>query len=1226
MHIKKLEIAGFKSFVDRTVIHFDHDVVGIVGPNGCGKSNIVDAFRWCMGEQSAKHLRGKSMDDVIFNGSESRAAHGLAEVTMTFENSDPEYRKELPIEYRDYEEIAITRRLFRDGTSEYLINRAQVRLRDITELFLGTGVGTKAYSIVEQGRIGQIVSARASDRRVFIEEAAGITKYKQRKKQAERKMDQTRQNLLRVTDIVAEIERTRSSLKRQAAKAERFVRYREELEDLFLHDASHRLLEFTVVERVERTALTVASESSVDQRTTLESEDSSLRAARDEAAKIEEKAETASTEAFDADNRVSTLQSEFERARDRLSHLKERERTGKQEEEEIALRLESLLKEAKELDDRITELHADETARGEDTAREDALLASLRKEEGDAGRSVGDLRGNLASTTTAVAKVGAQLDAVIQRLTEARTRKDSLASDRQDVESEVQATEAKISALKRTVEELAEGKRLSDVEFEELKAELSTLRPKVTETEKEVDTAKNELGFKRNRLRVLEDLHRRLEGVGNGARALLSGDEATVNGMVADRLDVPEELTAALAGLLGDRLQCVIVSDPERGLELLDELRTGNRGRATIAPQRPRYTAGASRPEVDDDPMVLGLLADRIGHASDDEALVRTLVGDTIIVRSASDAMKAVHRYNVTAVALDGTVVHEDGFVSGGSGDDAASAMVEQKREMRHLTVEVAELDEKLKEVNERYNTQRARMTEVGTSLDQARQGVHESEMAHVTTTKDLANAQNNADRLQRRMGSLDNEGGQLDERIEQSTNSEKQFRETLDTDKVRLAEFEVQLRKALENLHEHREKTAAQAAMVTERKVRLAQVREQVEAARSARQRVASSTKDLDWRSERLNKELLENAANYGETAALMVVNQEQRADANVKARESHGALADVRELLEQIRGAVATQDTALTALRADLQAVEEEVRTRQMELQRIEMERDHLLEGVRERFRGLDLRRVVGDYHLRAAPDAEHRRRIDELTKLIDRMGPVNLDAAAEFQEAETRYTELTSQRDDIEEALTELERAIKQMNRESRKRFKETFEAVNELFKASFQKLFKGGHGELKLSDPENLLETGIDIIAQPPGKKLANIELMSGGEKALTATALIFAIFQYKPSPFCILDEVDAPLDEANVKRYNEAIRSMTDRSQFILITHIRQTMQSVDVLYGVTMGEPGVSRLVSVKVNDEAEPRKQRRLPAREAEFPAGTSAAVEELSDAAADDGQQVVA
>jgi chromosome segregation protein len=324
------------------------------------------------------------------------------------------------------------------------------------------------------------------------------------------------------------------------------------------------------------------------------------------------------------------------------------------------------------------------------------------------------------------------------------------------------------------------------------------------------------------------------------------------------------------------------------------------------------------------------------------------------------------------------------------------------------------------------------------------------------------------------------------------------------------------------------------------------------------------------------------------------MVAAKERRLAADVIAQEAHQNHDESRRLLEEIRFALGERESALRTIRAELSASEEHAKEHELKLQKLELAREHLLEGVRDRFRGLDLHRVVGKYHARPAPDGEHRRRIDELTKLIERMGPVNLDAKAEYEDAEKRFVELSGQKEDIDKALIDLERAIKHMNRESRRKFKETFDAVNDLFKKTFYEMFRGGRAELLLTNPEDLLETGVDIVAQPPGKRLGNIELMSGGEKALTAVALIFAIFRHRPSPFCVLDEVDAPLDEANVRRYNEAIRSMTDRSQFILITHIKSTMQSVDVLYGVTMGEPGVSRIVSVKVNDTATNRSERR--------------------------------
>ena len=451
MHIKKIEIAGFKSFVDRTVIHFDHDVIGVVGPNGCGKSNIVDAIRWCMGEQSAKHLRGRLMEDVIFNGSESRGPHGLAEVTLTFDNSDPGPAAGLPPEYRDYPELAVTRRLYRDGTSEYLINKTQVRLRDVTDLFLGTGVGTKAYSIVEQGRIGQIVSSRPEDRRLFIEEAAGITKYKQRKKNAERKMELTRQNLLRLSDIVSEIERSRSSLKRQVAKAERFLQYRSELEDLTLHEASHRLLELIVTERVERESLESSSSAAGEAREHLKHAEEELEAARRDAWAIESRADDASRRAFDADNQVSSLQAEIERSHDRLQHLEERLRSGQTEREEILARIEGLRSEQETLSARIEELGRDESAREADAAAEDAALEGLREEEARANDAVQAVRNQAAETSRQAAGAEVRLDNFTQRIEEARARRDRLTAERETLHGELTSLSARQHALERSV-------------------------------------------------------------------------------------------------------------------------------------------------------------------------------------------------------------------------------------------------------------------------------------------------------------------------------------------------------------------------------------------------------------------------------------------------------------------------------------------------------------------------------------------------------------------------------------------------------------------------------------------------------------------------------------------------------------------------------------------------------------------------------------------------------
>ena len=1182
MHIKKLEICGFKSFVERTVIHFDHDVIGIVGPNGCGKSNIVDAIRWCMGEQSAKHLRGRAMEDVIFNGSDSRPAAGLAEVTLTFDNADPSYAETLPLEYRDYPEIAIARRLFRDGTSEYLINKTQVRLRDITELFLGTGVGTKAYSIVEQGRIGQIVSARAEDRRMFIEEAAGVTKYKQRRKQAERKMELTRQNLARVSDIVREIERTSAALQRQVAKAERYKAYRAELEDLVLHDSAHHLLELTVIERVHRQELEDASATLDGIREELGSAEDLLSETRVQASSIEARTDDASKRAFSADNEVSSLQSENQRAKDRIVHLQEKLAAANREQLDVSRRVRDLSAEREELVLRLERLGADEDARQADAENEDRALVDLKEQEQLATTELEEIRRQVSAAQTQAAAAEARLDGVAARRIDAQNRHDALLAEKETNEGELETLTARRGALETAVAEAAAGKQFTAAERQKTEEELGELRSRRLDAEREVDTLKNELGLKRNRHRVLEDLHRRLEGVGAGARALLQKGDEAVLGLVADRIEAPEELTEAFAGLLGERLQYVVVTDPERGLSLLDDLKKSGRGRGHVVAARPPYTAG-SRPFTPSEGIV-GRLRDRLVYHPDDAALVHDLVGDALLAETAEvgGAYSRTHAA-CTVVALDGTVARPEGVISGGAGDGVAAAMVEQKREMHVLGDEIALLSASYEEKAEAYSALRSRITELETALDQARQAAHEGELAHVRVQKDLAQTSSDIERVGRRAETIE---GEL-ENVRQA--QEDALLEDL---RAQLSHAEGQLAEVEQRAAEWRERVAAQASLVTERKVRLAQVKEQTEAARTSVTRLGSQLDDLALRAARLEEDSDEAARQVGETAAQIYVCREARIMAAAASVQAHAELEVARQELEQVRSLLSEKEGALREYRVKQTELDEAVRSSEMALQRIEISLEHLLGTVREKFRGLDLRRVVGDYHMRPAPDEAHKERISELQRHIDRIGPVNLDAAREYEEAAARYEELNSQKVDIESALLELEKAIKHMDRESRTRFRDTFNAVNELFKKSFVKNFRGGRAELRLTDPEDLLNTGVDIIAQPPGKKLGNIELMSGGEKALTAVSLIFAIFQHRPSPFCVLDEVDAPLDEANVSRYNEAIRTMTANSQFILITHIRKTMQSVDVLYGVTMGEPGVSRLVSVKVNDEAKVRSE----------------------------------
>ena len=853
MHIKALEICGFKSFVDRTVIHFDHDVIGIVGPNGCGKSNIVDAIRWCMGEQSARHLRGRAMEDVIFNGSESRGPQGVAEVTITFDNGDPSVAAELPDQYRDYPEIAITRRLFRDGTSEYLINQTQVRLRDVTELFLGTGLGSKAYSIVEQGRVGQIISARPEDRRVFIEEAAGITKYKQRRRQAERKMDLTRQNLLRVSDIIGEIDRARGSLKRQVAKAERYLEYRAELEELTLHQASHDYLRFVVLSRVESEKLGDNQHRSAELRSELDSLENGLEAQRSEAAALEIETDEMARAAFEADNEVTELQAEIQLNRDRMQHLTDRLGSLETEQEQVLGRRANLESERIELTDKISDLERERVTREADTAAETETLAEVGHGQTEALQRVQEVQARLSEARSQAAATDAKLAGLQQRQQELQARRDRLESDRDAVIAELGELEARRQALTQSVAELMEGKRLSAEELAALGRDVETLRSRQIESERVVENAKSELHVQRSRLRALEDLHKKHEGVGAGVRALLAYGDSTVVGLVADRIEAPSEMEHALAGLLGERLQAVVVRDLARGAELLSRLRSERRGRAVIVSNHPVYVAGASA-SIPEHPAVLGRLIDHLRFLPEDEGLARCLLGDAVVVETAEAAIELARQHaGTTFVATDGTVAYPNGSIGGGVGDEIAAHLVEQKRVVRLLGETVARLEQVYAKVAEDHAALRALLAERTAALEQARQQAHAGELARVAADKDLARAVSELERAHQRQTTIDADLESILHQREQAAAEISTGMLDLDEIRGRIDRLAEELAQVESSAAEWRERVAAQSATVTERKVRLAQITEQVEATRASAAKADQALDELTTRYARL-------------------------------------------------------------------------------------------------------------------------------------------------------------------------------------------------------------------------------------------------------------------------------------------------------------------------------------------------------------------------------------
>ena len=1072
-----------------------------------------------------------------------------------------------------------------------------MRLRDVTEVFLGTGVGRKAYSIVEQGKIGIIVSARPEDRRSLIEEAAGITKYKARKRQAENKMNLTRQNLTRVNDIVSEIERQLGSLKRQAAKAKRYIRYRDELDDLVLWEASHKLLELTATTAVARTAHAKTSELVTQKRTEVDTRDAEIEVLRQHAKEAEAKAERAQNVAFTSDNDVREQEARIDRSGDRYEHLERRLSQARVEQTGLEEKAAALTTERDGLAEELRVVSEEQDREQGLLTEEHDKLDALRAATAETEQRVDQARRAEAEASAAIARREAELRGFDSRRAEIGQRSERLNEELSRLSSERTALTAERSALADRAASLESKKHALCDARDAIGVELPFLEGQVDHGITELDVVRKELHQRKSRLEALRELEERMEGLGAGVRNLLAseegcGEDAILAGIVADRIEVPAEYTAALGALVGDRLQTVVVEDLDRALELLATLADKRGGRATVITRDGNTGATvADLPEMDG---VVGRLAELVRHAPEDASLVRALVGDAVLVSQPAEArrlralLSSEGQRACDVVSLDGTVFHADGRVTGGAGDAIAAGLLDQKREMRELEDLVVGLTMQARTREDDLAEKRDRLNHLRRALDESKAQAHEAELAMVNAQQELQRLEQRLTHTESRIEQVHRDIAELGTTLEAAEAERLTSLEALEQAQARRGEAVGALTAAERDALSHREQLAAQQSAYTDRKVQLASVSERMSASRSALERVARELEELGLRIDELETERDDGAMEAGLVAADLFEARGELIDARRQARAAQMEFENARLGLDDARHGLGLREAELREMRLSLDDLSTTLREQDIKLQRLVLEREHLDEAIRERYRGLELRTIVGDYHARPRVGDEQKGRIKELSHLIDRMGSVNLDAMGEYEEQSQRFIYYTEQRDDLNQALADLEAAIAQMNKETKRLFRHAFDGVNRRFKEIFPKMFRGGRAELRLTNPDDMLETGIEILAQPPGKRVANIELMSGGEKAFTAVSLLLALFRFKPSPFCILDEVDAPLDEANVGRYVEAIRAMTDRSQFIVITHSKRTMQAVDVLYGVTMQEPGVSKLVGVRVGDRSE--------------------------------------
>ncbi|GAB4298370.1 MAG: chromosome segregation protein SMC [Desulfuromonadia bacterium] len=1174
MKIKRLDIQGFKSFVDRVTFDFTAPISAIVGPNGCGKSNVVDAIRWVMGEQSAKNLRGKQMEDVIFNGSESRKPLGMAEVTIVFSTDDGR----APARYLDFAEIEVTRRLYRDGESEYLINRTPCRLMDITELFLDTGVGTKAYSIIEQGRIGTILLSRPEDRRFLIEEAAGVMKYKGRKQIALRKVETTRQNLQRLSDIIAEIRRRLTTLQNQAKKAEKFREMREELKGIDLAITA-RLLSTVMEKERELSRLDAEKRERLARcEARMGTIDATLQTLRISLLQREEALQRGRESLFTTKGKVIDANGEIERLRDRLRSLEALIAEADQEAALLAPRIESAREELQRLTESSSFLLVEH---GEDDAAAAEILGrleSLQSRERGTVPILEELRRSLFAAQGDRARGTNQIQSCEKRRGVVTERLKRLERDREECLSRLAASSERLAAAEKELQLLTEAREeerrlLEDARSREkeqlrLERELSPL----------LDRARTALARSEARLSSLKDLARRYAGFGEGVRAVLTSPETAplFHGTIADFVEVPSHLEGAVAAAISDRLQILIGKGGE-SISAASALLTDKGGRVSILAE-PLITP--SLPSPADTPRLVDHLTIDPRHAP----WIAPLLERTYLVRDRDDAMtRAPSAPDAIFVTPDGEVVFAGGVVGIGRSGGGDGGILQTRREIREAEKDVVRLSRERDALEQRHREALTTLDAIRRERDERQKNLHSIELRLLTAEKDLQRVRGETSHLTERLSVITLEGSQLaeegellDREIADSQSLVEAAVLRADESGKRLEELESSRESLRSEIDAARQElTAIQIRIATAREQRLSAERTMTDlTARIAEMEERHARRLAEGEKARIEKRLLEEELVTKRSALARLADDLATCEkALVTAQEEYDAIS-----MEARRW-----DDEHASLRKEMERIHEEISSLRIEQSEQAAQRATIETTLLERYRLTipEFLEMIQRGEIHSPPDSDRR---EELLRRIDQIGEVNLTAIEEFQETRSRYDFLVSQKDDLEESLHSLQQAIQKINRTTRKRFLETFNQINEKFQEVFPRLFCGGSAELRLTNEEDLLETGIDIIVQPPGKRLQNVSLLSGGEKALTAVALVFSIFLIKPTPFCLLDEVDAPLDDANIGRFNDLIREMSAISQFILITHSKTTMTVADTLYGVTMEEAGVSKLVSVKIS------------------------------------------
>ncbi len=1241
MHLKSLEIHGFKSFADKTVFEFHQGVTGIVGPNGCGKSNVVDAIRWVLGETSAKALRGGEMADVIFNGTDRRKPHGMAEVTLTL--SDCEAALGV-----DYNELAITRRVYRDGKSEYRINGTLCRLRDIHETFMDTGIGRSAYSIMEQGKIDMLLSSRPEDRRQVFEEAAGITKFKKEKKEALRKLEFTQANLLRVSDVMAEQERRMNSLKRQVSKARRYQTLATDVKILETHFAHRQFVELSAQRSELRTSLRALGSRKEELELELPEKEAAVVNARDQAQALEAALSELRQRASAHENAANGAQSRIDFNQERSREFESRFAQNKIEIAESHEKLEQQENDFEISRIQIGELVARIATQQGVVETQQAKFASAQKEKQGVSDRLRQARSQAGVTQSFVASTQARIESALTQLEGGKERLKDLEesemrfkeeyavaiSEKEKVESMVSAHQASFESLEKQFKEAEEAHRNA-------RSGLDTARQVAKE-------AHQLFTNRQSRLEVLEQLIASGEGFEKGTQAVLSGLDqpdffkSSLRGVLASHLTVKDEYSRAIEAALGSHVQAVLVKDVEMAEAIIDKLVELKKGEVALLPET--FAKGGSRTKKGALPKgAVSWALDCIEADTSVLPVLESLLGNVLVVpdrQTAYQIRKESSEYSL--VTVEGELLSVEGVLRGGQSGKKKSSVLERQNEVVSLAKEVKLLQEKEVAASRSVLDTESKLSALREEVEASREVLqaHKVEKSNLEGKFSLASRE--VESISSKQASLSKEQENLQGKLKHSLKSQTDLESELVSAKERLEGFEEDQRSLQSQLEGFDRQVEEERLRLNEIQTSLAVEAQARASAEKAHSPMASRIAELRALNEKREKE------NNSFEARIQEMKKENEA-LQINVKENEESAAQLTKELEQsavrrsdLKQAIELAEEALSKARADVSRVTAQSGKEEVSATKLDLRVENLVSSMLERHQvDLDTFRanthslltciaerksarssgshdvkisteerdsseassedeeiVVEDMseqsssniQLEEGPDWRFvEDTVGELRRKLDSMGPVNLDAIQEFDELEERFTFVKNQHDDLVSSKDELLEVIEKINTETVKLFSETFAVVKKNFRTMFKELFgEKGKADLILMDENDPLESGIEVIAKPPGKKLQSITLLSGGERSMTAVALLFSIYMVKPSPFCVLDELDAPLDESNIGRFLKVLDRFIDQSQFIIVTHNKRTMGRADVMYGVTMEEYGISKPVGMRLTSLAE--------------------------------------